>query len=488
MSTSPARPPHSHPGRILGAALLALAGVPLLASEPPDGSILTGNYSGFDLDASASDNVRGAAVAPDGKLVAAGYASDGAGRWVLVASRFLVNGILDTTFGNAGFVVNPTGYGGSTYGRAVAVLADGSVLIGGTIDLGGGNSDFLVVKLTPAGAPDTSFGTAFGGGFSVLPFDLGDDLTDDGNALAVDRSGRILMAGTVDIAPGDRDFGVLRLSANGLLDGAFGSGGRVAIPFDFSGPDLDQGLAVAVAPGGQIVVAGATRYQPAGGSSSLNFAVARLTSAGALDTSFGAGGRQVAAFDLGGTRNDIVRAVAVDERGRVVLGGEVAWAAGETVWAAMRLLANGGLDLGFNGSGFRLDTFTCAPASCAVRRDEIESLALQGDGRILLAGTARSTGTANADFGLARLLADGTLDGAFGSGGKVTFDWNHGAGADNDVANAIVVGPDGRPRVAGTIEYSFPDMDWGHLTLANHFIFADGFERGATSAWSATAP
>jgi uncharacterized delta-60 repeat protein len=473
--------------RTLAALALVAAGATgaSRASEPPDGTTLLANYSAFDLDAAASDNVAGAAAARDGKLVVAGWASDGANRWVLVASRYLTNSILDTSFGNAGHVVNPIGYGGTTFGRATAVLADGAVLIGGTIDWGSGNSDFLVVKLTPSGVLDTSFGTAFGGGFTVIPFDLGDDDTDEGNAMVVDRSGRILIAGTVDIAPGDRDMGLVRLQSNGYLDTSFGTNGKVVIPFDLSGPDFDLGLGVAVGPAGQIAVAGATRYQPSGGSTSLNFAVARLTATGALDASFGSGGRQIAAFDIGGTRNDVVRAVAVDPHGRVVLGGEVAWASGETVWAVMRLQSNGGLDLGFNGSGFRLDTFTCAPAACGVRRDYINALALQGDGRILVAGAAYLFDTGNTDLGVARLLDNGAFDSSFSGDGKLTYDWNHGPGSDNDVANAVVVGADGRPLVAGTIEYDFPDMDWGHLTLANHYVFADGFELGSVAPWSA---
>ena len=453
--------------------------LPLTATEPPDGTILLANYSAFDLDANAADVVTGADVAPDGKLVVVGYAHDGANRWVMVLSRYLTNAQLDTTFGNGGRVVDPISWVSNSWGRAVRVLSDGSIVVAGSIDYGAGDTDFVAVKLTPSGALDTSWGQS--PGFTDINFDVASPYGDDGNALAVDRSGRVLIAGSVDVGPGNRDMGVARLTQAGLLDTTFGSGtGLKTISFDYSGPDSDLAFGVAVAPSGKIVVGGATRYQPGGGTLSFNFAIAQLLSDGSLDAGFGNGGRQIAAFDRGGTWNDIIRAVAVDDRNRILVGGESARSPGVWDFAVARFLPNGAPDTSFDSVGFRFDTFSCSVV-CG-ERDSVHSIALQGDGRILLAGPTYTSAAADSDFGVARLLPDGTLDNHFGSGGRFHHDWTHG-GNNDDSAEAVVVGKDGRILVAGTIEFNFPDTDWGHMTLANHYVFGDGFETGDLRRW-----
>jgi uncharacterized delta-60 repeat protein len=465
--------------------LLFAAASPASAAEPPDGTVLIANSSGFDLDTNAADVVTGADVAPDGKLVVVGYAHDGANLWSLVVSRYLTDGILDSTFGSGGKVVDPlhaNAGGYSTYARAVKVLADGRIVIAGSIASPFNATAMLALRLAANGTLDSSFGNS---GYITINYNLTANEVDEANALAVDRSGRILLAGSVDVTAGNRDIGVVRLTAAGQLDTSFAFGGIDEIAFDYSGPGSDLGFGVAVAPSGKIVVGGTTRYQPSGGASSFNFAIAQLLADGSLDAGFGNGGRQVAAFDNGGTLNDIVRAVAVDDRNRILVGGEVARSAGIWDYGVARFLPNGAPDTSFNNNGFRIDTFSCSVV-CG-ERDSVHSIALQGDGKILLAGPTYTTANGNYDFGVARLLPGGTLDPQFGSGGRFHHDWNHGGGNDDDTAEAVVVGKDGRILVAGSIEFSFPDTDWGHLTLANHYVFGDGFERG-TSAWSSVTP
>jgi uncharacterized delta-60 repeat protein len=490
MSIAHERPTRSAPvprPRLAAALILGLAlAMPLEATEPPDGTVLLANYSAFDLDANAGDVVTSADVAPDGKLVVAGYAHDGTNLWVLVVSRYLTNGQLDTTFGSGGRVVDPlnaVGLGYSSYARAVKVLADGRIVVGGSLVAPFNITVMMALRLTASGALDTSFG---GGGVTTVNYGLDPNEVDEANAMAIDRSGRIVLAGSIDVTPGNRDIGVVRLTPSGQLDTNFGFGGLVEVAFDYSGPNLDLGFGVAVAPSGKIVVGGTTRYQPSGGPLSFNFAIAQLLPDGSLDAGFGNNGHQIAAFDHGGTNNDIIRSVAVDDRNRILVGGESARSSGVWDYAVARFLPNGAPDTSFNSVGFRFDTFSCSVA-CG-ERDSVHSIALQGDGKILLAGPTYTTATGNYDFGVSRLLADGTLDTHFGNGGRFHYNWNHGAGNDDDTAEAVVLGKDGRILVAGTIEYNFPDTDWGHMTLANHYIFGDGFGHGTTLAWSTVVP
>src|SRR5207247_383388 len=102
------------------------------------------------------------------------------------------------------------------------------------------------------------------------------------------------------------DFALARYRADGSVDLTFGSGGRVVT--DFGGDDT--AFALAVQPDGKIVVAGVST-----GGGTMDFALARYDSDGALDTSFGSGGRVVT--DLGGNGgNDEAFALVVQPDGR----------------------------------------------------------------------------------------------------------------------------------------------------------------------------
>jgi uncharacterized delta-60 repeat protein len=79
--------------------------------------------------------------------------------------------------------------------------------------------------------------------------------------------------------------------------------------------------------------------------------------------------------------------------------------------------------------------------------DQAVALAVQPDGRLVVAGT-RSPSPAQADFVLARYMSDGSLDPSFGSGGKVTTTFRSGGGSNE--ASGLALQPDGKIVVAGT--------------------------------------
>lgn len=465
--------------------LVSAVAAPAPAAEPADGTILLQRHTVFDLDANSGDVVTSADMGPDGKLVIVGYAHDGAGIWTLVAARFDAYGQLDPTFGNSGRIVDPlsnVGFGYSTYGRAVKVLSDGRILIAGSVVSTFPGTAMVVLRLNANGTLDTTFGSS---GSTLVTFGLFSTENDEANAMTLDRSGRIYLAGSIDIATGNRDMGVVRLTQSGQLDTTFGVGGKVDVSIDYSGPNLDLGFGVAVAPSGKIVVAGTSRYT-VGSTTSFNLAVVQLLVDGELDPSFGAGGIHIEAFDRGGNSSDILRAVAVDEHDRIVVGGESTTSqAGVTDFLVERLLSNGDRDDSFHGSGVFFGIYAGCTPSCG-QRDSVHSIALQGDGEIVVAGPSYSSATANYDFGFARLVDSGFYDNTFIGGGVYHVDWA-GGGNDDDSAEAVLVGADGRLFVAGSYEHAFPDTDWGYLELANHLIFADGFEGGYIRHWSSHA-
>jgi uncharacterized delta-60 repeat protein len=108
------------------------------------------------------------ALAPlgDGSVLAAGESTDAA----VAANRQMLVAKIGTTgafgaFGSGG-IARTNVAGGNDSGQAIAVQADGSVLVGGAANLAG-KTAFALTRFTPAGARDTTFGT---GGQTVTPF------------------------------------------------------------------------------------------------------------------------------------------------------------------------------------------------------------------------------------------------------------------------------------------------------------------------------
>ncbi|WP_227837743.1 NHL repeat-containing protein [Nocardia aurantia] len=218
--------------------------------------------------------------------------------------------------------------------------------------------------------------------------------------------------------------------AAGTLDAGFGSAGAVSADF---GSSADRARAVAVQPDGKIVVAGSTQ-DPVQGD---NFAVARFTPDGRPDTPFGDQGR--VSTDFGG-KADVANAVALQSDGAiVVVGTSHGTATGDNI-AVARYTAGGVLDAGF-GDGGKVST------DLGTQADHGNTVVVRPDGRIVVAGSTRDPNPAQGDnFAVLRYLPDGKPDNGFGNNGLVSTDF----GGKADVANAVVLQPDGSIVVVGT--------------------------------------
>jgi uncharacterized delta-60 repeat protein len=148
--------------------------------------------------------------------------------------------------------------------------------------------------------------------------------------------------------------------------------------------------------------------------------------AGDLDSSFGTGGK--VASDLGVIAS-AVNGIALQGDGKLVIAGTVQLTSGFDFGLA-RLNTDGTFDKSFAGGGVTVDFSGGDDRGLAV--------ALQPDGKIVEAGSA-TTASGGIDFALARYNTDGTIDTSFGSGGKVTTDFN---GRDDRIF-AVVVEPNG---------------------------------------------
>jgi uncharacterized delta-60 repeat protein len=243
---------------------------------------------------SGDDSVYAVALQTDGKILAAGYANT-----QMAVARYTVAGALDTTFGSSGKAILP--YSFSTEARAVAVQGDGKIVLVG--ETSGTNPDVAVARLTTSGTLDTTFNTT---GMVATPIGSG---TDYGSAVAVQGDGKIVVAGWAHGS--NYDFAVVRYNADGALDTTFGTGGKVTTDF---GIGDDAASSVAIQSDGKIVVAG-----QAYNGIDTDVAVVRYNTDGALDTTFGTGGKVTIAY---ASTFHYANGVALQPDGKIVVAGE----------------------------------------------------------------------------------------------------------------------------------------------------------------------
>jgi uncharacterized delta-60 repeat protein len=336
--------------------------------DPSFGSGGTGNLR-IGFGTGAQDTAYDVVGTPGGKLAVAGISSDR-----FAVARLLANGQLDPSFSGDGRTTTAFG-GGETkaWAFALRVQPDGKIVVAGlTTDTSGKNQDFALSRYLPNGALDPTFGL---GGKVVTSFG-----TDNDGAVALLRQpdGKLIAVGTAgsDFAT-KGEFALARYLPNGTLDPSFGSGGKVTTSF---GARASAAAAV-LQPDGSIVVLG---------GSSGRFALARYLPSGALDASFGSGGKVTTSF---GNDADGVD-VSLDLQGRIVAVGTLfSVTKVPKFFLVARYTPAGSLDTTFTLSGVVRTTFgdgiTAAQAG-----------AIQGD-KILVAGFYAATGW-NTDFALAR--------------------------------------------------------------------------------------
>ena len=214
------------------------------------------NVVPFNLGGGQNDSGNAIAVGADGKAVVAGTA-DGPGNdpdQRAVFARFTAAFALDPAFGGDGKVddINfPFPFGAS----AVAVLPDGRVAWAGYIDQT--SRHMLVGRLQQNGSLDTTFD---GDGYRVVIFDAGGDFYDEAKDLAVQEDGKLVVVGFARTGPPPNgDFAIARLNTNGSLDTSFSGDGKVLVAFgDFDAADMTS--SVAIDRFGRIVVAGINTY------------------------------------------------------------------------------------------------------------------------------------------------------------------------------------------------------------------------------------
>jgi uncharacterized delta-60 repeat protein/uncharacterized repeat protein (TIGR01451 family) len=270
-------------------------------------------------------------------------------------ARYNADGSLDTTFGVGGRVITDIGH--IDQAQAAALAAGGKIVV-----VGGSYPTFALARYNENGTLDATFGT---GGIVKLP--LGNQAW--AYDVAVDASGRIVIAGTVDGLM-TRDLFVARFTAAGALDPTFGTGG-ITIS-DFGDGEIANGLAIDSL--GRILVAGGTQELWSGRP--LDFLLVRYRADGSLDPTFDGDGFVRTDFNRAG---DMATSIRVDALGRIVVSGQVSNGVNQ-LFGLARYKSDGSLDPSFNGGRLMIDVTGA--------NDEASALALDASGRMLMAGTS----------------------------------------------------------------------------------------------------
>lgn len=262
---------------------------------------------------------------------------------------------------------------------------------------------FLLPFATRAqdGSIDTSFGvggiaTTFVGVFSSV------DLAGNAYPVAIQSDGKIVVTGK-SYNGLNYDFGLVRYNDNGILDTTFGTNGKVITDF---GNDFPK--SIAIQGDGKIIVGGINFN-----GSSVRFALVRYNTNGSLDTTFDGDGK--VALNYNGT-DCHAYSLALQSDGKIVLVGDTRNGSGFQGFATMRFNTDGSLDTTFGTNG-KVFTLFGTPGTSS---SSANSVKIQDDGKIVLAGLSYISSTNVSSFAVLRYTADGILDTTFDNDGMLT--------------------------------------------------------------------
>ncbi|WP_420594305.1 Calx-beta domain-containing protein [Deinococcus sp.] len=360
------------------------------------------------------------ALQADGKVVMVGGSVTD-----FTLARYTAAGRLDASFGSAGRVTTDIATG-ADQARGVAIQSDGKIVVVGSAAVGRTannlfNLDFAVARYNADGTPDSTFS---GDGKVTTDFNL---LADVAHAVAIQRDGKIVVVGSSAQSNlrGSTDFALARYNTDGTLDAGFSGDGKVTTAV---GSGVDFARNVVLQTDQNILVSGFSEVNARDGTG-----LARYTPGGVLDAGFGSGGKTAV------PEHRLDEGLAVQGGGKIVIAGSAdvgVFPARSSQFAVMRLSADGRPDNSFGTAGLATTAFSTL-------NDFGRALALQGDGKIIVAG--QSSNGANPDFGVARFSPDGTLDSGFGSGGRQTVSFFDSF----DGAESVAVQPDGKLVLGG---------------------------------------
>ncbi|MDX2218701.1 MAG: FG-GAP-like repeat-containing protein, partial [Burkholderiales bacterium] len=492
-----------------GKLIVATSGYPLGSGQDADGKFIISRYlangsldpafgTGGILVVSVStapylygfEDLRAILRQPDGKIIVAGSAFDTASNtYGAILTRVTDTGTIDTGFGTGGLVpMMPPSAGGIFFLNALSRQADGKIIAAGSSNFGGGDGSGEVRRLTAAGAADTTFG--FLGGRAVF---TASGIDRAFSHVAVRADGKIILAGTDRVgstltalmyqlttsgsldttfssdgiapmtgvgfianaslsATGSYDvlhaatlpastWSISRFNAAGNLNTSFNGTGQADISFGVNAYEFDSEL-LHLTDGGFLI-------HVSGSDNTSRIALAKVQSNGALDGGFGLSGK---AFPQIGYRDATPSAVATLADGRtVVVGDVVSPSKNGTEFAVATYTTDGQLDLTFGAGGL-------VTISMGTGFEAATGVAVQADGKIVVAGYSVSSGTTRVST--MRLLSSGALDTTYGTNGI-----SHVAVANLVYTGDVRLQSDGKLIIAISAQRTGAGADLGVIRL-----------------------
>jgi uncharacterized delta-60 repeat protein len=248
------------------------------------------------------------------------------------------------------------------------------------------------------------------------------DSNNIGRDIVVQPDGKIIVGGYTVHGTDGTDFALARYNTNGSPDSSFSEDGQLRTHIGNFG-SIDRILSIALQSDGKIVAVGYTNSNTTG-----DFALARYNADGSLDSSFSSDGLLI--HEIG--YYDEAHSVAINPSGKIVVAGYT-YGQGVPKFIVAQYNPNGTPDSSFSADGL-------VTISIGVINNEAEAVALQSDGKIVVAGLS------DYKFSLVRYNTDGSLDTSFSSDGKLTTS----IGDTTDYAYAIAIQSDGKIVVAGS--------------------------------------
>ncbi len=328
---------------------------------------------------------------------------------VIQYSNFLASNTSPTFVASDGKVVTTFGSTLITANKVI-IQSDGKILLGGYSWVSG-YSSFALVRYSADGTLDYTFSDD---GVQMNMIGKSSQVND----IALQINGKILVAGYSSVTDIQTEFAIARYNSDGSLDTEFSRDGIVTTDIVTAGM-RDFGNYIAMQSDGKILLIG---------TAGLYFALVRYNADGSLDTSFSNNGVLI---------SDVIsyspQCVAVQTDGNIIV---------TTAGTLLRYKADGSVDTSFSADGKVITDMMISPTGSGGN----SMVVIQPDGKILVAGTKYSTSN---DFALARYNPDGSLDGSFALGGKVTTDFGSPSNPSSDIARSLTIQADGKILIAG---------------------------------------
>lgn len=389
-------------------------------------------------------------IQPDGKILAAGLASNG--NYVsLVLAKYHADGRPDSSFGTHGLAYSNVieqpwlGYTFRSYWK-LRVLSMANDSAGNIFVLSSGYNFFerrnslTLIKLRPSGFPDSSFAH-----FGRKDFNVSDTQHDLPTGLAIQSDGKPVVAVATRGNGDETDstyISIIRFRTDGTTDSSFGAAGIYRDNL-FTGNEhfeYNQPRRMVIQPDGKILLCGMAKFPLY-----IRYAVHRYNANGSLDTQFNNTTVTVVPNSV-----NIPAAIALQPDGKILVAGSTS-TAGRVV---VRYTSSGNLDPTFGVNGIKTQ----------VGSGYVSDIALMPNGRILVVGGGYHEDAAvdESFINVSRLLSNGDNDISFGYSGNMTIAPEN---IMQDIAGAMALQHNGRILICGATTAGWEDFYEGRSDL-----------------------